>query len=39
MAIYACACLRYAIGGEWGRVAYWACAAGITFSVTFLVGK
>jgi|GEM_PF-4814282 len=37
--LYVATCVRYAFSGEWGRVMYWLCAAGITVSVTWLVGK
>jgi type IV secretory pathway VirB2 component (pilin) len=37
--IYALTCVRYALAGDYGRVLYWVCAAGITFSATFMVGK
>jgi hypothetical protein len=39
MCLYALTSARYAIAGDWGRVMYWVCAAGITFSATFMVGK
>lgn len=39
MAMCAVASLRYACARDWGRVMYWVCAAGITFSATFLVGR
>lgn len=37
--LYAVTCVRYAVAGMWGNVAYWLCAAGITVSATWLVGK
>lgn len=39
MGLYAVTSIRYAIAGDWGRVMYWMCAMGITFSATFMVGK
>jgi hypothetical protein len=38
MGLYTVTSARYAVAGDWGRVMYWVCAAGITFSATFLVG-
>lgn len=38
MGMYGVAAVRYAVAGDFGRVMYWLCAAGITFSATFLVG-
>ncbi len=38
MCLYAVTATRYAAARDWGRVMYWICAAGITFSATFLVG-
>lgn len=35
MAMYAANCIRYALDADWWRVSYWACALGITASVTF----
>jgi hypothetical protein len=37
--LYAATCARYAFAGMWGNVMYWLCAAGITVSATWLVGK
>lgn len=37
--MYVGACTRYALAGDYGRVLYWACAAGITIAATWLVGK
>jgi hypothetical protein len=37
--LYVCSCARYAYSGMWGNVMYWFCAAGITVSATWLVGK
>jgi hypothetical protein len=31
------AAARYGVGGDWGRVTYWACAAGITFAATWMM--
>ncbi len=36
--LYAVTATRYGIAGDWGRVAYWVCAAGITVSATWFVG-
>lgn len=30
-----CAAMTYAVGGDYYRVGYWVCAAGITFCATF----
>ena len=37
--LYAVTAVRYGLARDWGRVAYWVCAAGITVSATWLVGR
>jgi hypothetical protein len=39
VALYCCNVVRYGFAGLWGSAAYWICAAGITVSATWLVGK
>lgn len=39
MVMYVATSVRYAVAKDWGRLMYWVCAAGITYSATFLVGK
>lgn len=33
--MYTITSVRYAFASDWGRVAYWVCAAGITASATW----
>lgn len=33
------AAVRYGVAGDWGRVGYWLCAAGITACATWGMGK
>jgi hypothetical protein len=39
LVLYAATTVRYAVARDWGRVMYWACAMGITFSAAFLMGQ
>ena len=39
ISLYALRCVTYAIGGHWGRAAYWVCALGITVSAEFLIKR
>jgi hypothetical protein len=39
MVLYVLNCIRWAIEGNAGQFTYWASAAAITYSVTFMIGK
>lgn len=38
MVLYVCACVRYAIAGDTGRVVYWFAALLINYAATFMIG-
>lgn len=37
--LYAINSVWYLYHGDFGRMSYWVCAAGITISTTFLIGR